>query len=124
MVLDLILVHFSQFQILIVVKCIFGVGNGSLVYIDNKKKNILVLGKVPRQGLDDRTITAVAEYSINLSRLQRKFCSSLHYTGSNSFLFVNTTKIYQFKAKNSEIKPYPLCWGNFSKYFTTMKKHD
>ena len=109
MVLDLILVHFSQFQILIVVKCIFRVGNGSLVYIDNKKKNILVLGKVPRQGLDDRTITAVAEYSINLSRLQRKFCSSLHYTGSNSFLFVNTTKIYQFKAKNSEIKPYPLC---------------
>ena len=102
---------------------IFGVGNGSLVYVDNKKK-ILVLSKVPRQGLDDTTITAVAEYSINLSRLQRKFCSSLHYTGSNSFLFVNTTKIYQFKAKDSEIKPYPLCWGNISKYFTTIKKHD
>ena len=36
---------------------------------------------------------------------------SLHYNGSNSFLFVNATKIYQFKAKDSEIKPYPLCLG-------------
>ena len=27
-------------------------------------------------------------------------------------------KIYQFKAKDSEIKPYPLCLGNISKGFT------
>ena len=25
---------------------------------------------------------------------------------------------YQFKAKDSEIKPYPLCLGNISKDFT------
>ena len=33
-------------------------------------------------------------------------------------------KIYQFKAKNSEIKPHPLCLGNISKDFTAnnMKK--
>ena len=33
-------------------------------------------------------------------------------------------KIYQFKAKNSEIKPYPLCLENISKDFTAsnMKK--
>ena len=42
---------------------------------------------------------------------------SLHYHGSNSFLLVNTTKTYQFKAKDSEIKPYPLCLGNISKDF-------
>ena len=43
---------------------------------------------------------------------------SLHYNGSNSFLFVNVVKIYQFKAKDSEIKLYPLFLGNILKYFT------
>ena len=43
---------------------------------------------------------------------------SLHYNGSNSFLFVNAIKIYQFKAKDSEINPYPLGLGYISKVFT------
>ena len=43
---------------------------------------------------------------------------SLHYNGGNSFLFVNAVKMYQFKEKDSEIKPYPLCLGNTSKDFT------
>ena len=43
---------------------------------------------------------------------------SIHYSGTNSFLLVNTTKIYQFKAKDSEIKPYTVCIGNTSKDFT------
>ena len=43
---------------------------------------------------------------------------SLHYNGSKSFLFVNATKIYQFKAKDSDIKDYSLCLGNISKDFT------
>ena len=30
-------------------------------------------------------------------------------------LFVNTVKMYQFKAKNSEIKPYSLCLVIFQK---------
>ena len=49
---------------------------------------------------------------------------SLHYNGSNSFLFVNVVKKYQFKVKDSEIKPYSLCLGNISKDFTlgNMKK--
>ena len=49
---------------------------------------------------------------------------SLHYNGSNSFLFVTTTKIRQFKASNSEIKDYALCLSNISKDFAiyNMKK--
>ena len=43
---------------------------------------------------------------------------NLHYNGSSSFLFVNATKIYQFKSKDSEIKKYFLCLGNISKDFT------
>ena len=49
-----------------------------------------------------------------------------YFNGSNSFLFVNVTKVYQFKAQNSEIKPYPLCLGNISRHLTAnnMKKQD
>ena len=50
---------------------------------------------------------------------------SLHYKGSNSFLFVKAIKIYQSK-KDFEIKDYALRLGNISKDFTinNMKKHD
>ena len=41
-----------------------------------------------------------------------------HYNGNNSFIFANAIKIYQFKAKGSEIKTCILCIGNISKYFT------
>ena len=38
----------------------------------------------------------------------------------NSFLFVNATKIYQFKANDWEIKINVLCLGNISKEFTAI----
>ena len=76
---------------------IFGVDNSFSMHIDNNKKDILVLGDGLTQRLDDTTITAEAKYSINFSKSQRKFCLSLHYNESSSFLFVNTTKICQFK---------------------------
>ena len=71
------------------------------VQIDNKEKDILILGKGPTQEIDD---TRLSTEAINL-----KFCLRLHYNGSNIFLFVNATNIYQFKAKDSEIKKYILC---------------
>ena len=37
---------------------------------------------------------------------EKIFLLSLHYNGSNSVLFVNASKIYQFKPKVSEIKYY------------------
>ena len=46
---------------------------------------------------------------------KKKFCLSLYYNGANSYLFVNGTEIYKFKAKNSEIVAIPLCLGNISK---------
>ena len=73
----------------------------SSVHIDNKEKDILILGLGKTQGLNGIYLTAEAQYSINFSRSNRKFCLSLHYNGSNCFLFVNATKIYQFKAKDS-----------------------
>ena len=40
---------------------------------------------------------------------------SFHYNGTNSYLFVNGTEIYKFKAKDSEIVAAPLCLGKVSK---------
>ena len=83
---------------------IFRVDMSSSVHIDNKKKDILILGISSTQGLDDATLSAETQYSINCSRSNRKSCLSLHYIGSNSFLFASATKIYQFKTKDSEKK--------------------
>ena len=65
-----------------------------------------------------------AKYPINFTQPRKRFVLSLHHNGSNSFLFANATKIYQFKANDSEIKEYTLCLGNISKDFTinSMKK--
>ena len=60
------------------------------------------MGIGPTQGLE-HTLTAEQKYSINFTVTKRKFCLSLHYNGANSYLFVNGTEIYKFKAKYSEI---------------------
>ena len=93
---------------------IFGADMSSSIHIDNKKKDILVLGRGPTQGLES-TLTAEKMYSINFTVTKRKFCFSLYYNGVNSYLFVNDTEIYKFKAKDSEIVAIPLCLGNISK---------
>ena len=59
-----------------------------------KKKNILVLGEDPTQGLDDTTIKAEAKYPMNFRESGKRFVLSLQYKGRRSFLFVNVTKIH------------------------------
>ena len=89
------------------------------------KKDILVLGIGPTQGLE-HTLTAEKMYSINFTVTKKKFCLSLHYNWANSYLFVNGTEVYQLKAKNSQIVASPLCLGKISKDWSTdnTKKTD
>ena len=63
-------------------------------------------------------------YSINFTENDKKICLSLHCNGANSYLFVNGTKIYKFKAKDSQIVAIPLCLENISKDWSVdnMKK--
>ena len=84
------------------------------IHIDNKGKDILVLGRGQTQGLES-TLTAEKMYSINFIVTKEKFCLSLHYNGANSYLFVNGTETIKFKAKDSAIVASPLCLGNISK---------
>ena len=71
--------------------------------IDNKKKDILILGKDPAHGLE-RTLTAEKLYSVNFTKERIQFCLSLHYNGVNNYLFVSGTEIIKFKAKDSKIR--------------------
>ena len=73
------------------------------MHADNNGKDNLTVGEAPTK---------------EFHQPNKRLVLSLHYNGSNSFLLVNATKIYQFKAKNSEIKDYALCLGNFLKSCT------
>ena len=96
----------------------------SSTHVDNKGKDILILGIGPTQGLGEHSLTAEKMYSINFTVTKKKFCLRLHYNGANSYLFVNGKEIVKFKAKDSEIVASPLCLGNISKDWPTsnMKK--
>ena len=88
---------------------ISGVAMSSSSNIDNKGKYILILGKRPTQGLGEHSLSAEKTYSINFTKVNTKFCLSLHYNGANSYLFVNDTEIHKFTAKDSELVPNNLC---------------
>ena len=66
---------------------IFGVDMSTSIHIDNKGKDILVVGREPTQGLES-TLTAEKMYSINFTVTRKKFCLSLHYNGANSYLLM------------------------------------
>ena len=95
----------------------------SSAHIDDKKTDILVLGKGPTQGLE-HTLAAEKMYAINFTVTKKKFCLSLHYNGTSSYLFVNGTEIIKYKAIDAEIEATPLCLGNISKDWSvdSMKK--
>ena len=63
----------------------------SLVQIDNKKKDILLLEQ------------------------QNKFYLRLHYDEVTSYILLNSVEIYKFKGKDSEINAALLCLDNVSK---------
>ena len=63
---------------------VFGADMTLSVRIDNKIKNILILGEGPTQALDDITLKAEAIYATYFTQPNKRFVISLHYNGSNS----------------------------------------
>ena len=84
--------------------------------IDNRKKDVLILGKGPVQGLEYK-LSAEKIYSISFTE-NKKNCLSLHYNGAKSYLFVNGKEIHKFKAKDSEVVPNIFCLGYISNDFS------
>ena len=64
----------------------------SSIHIDNKKKDILVLGRGPTQGLES-TLTAEKMHSINFTVTKTKFCLSLHYNGAIWLILMNLMRV-------------------------------
>ena len=71
----------------------------SSAHIDNRGKDMLILGIGPTQGLGEDSLTAEKMYSIHFTVTKKKFCLSLHYNGANSYLFVNSKKIVKILKK-------------------------
>ena len=90
-------------------------------FVDNKGKDILLLGKGPTQGLGKHSLAAEKKCSINFTKVNTKFCLSLHYNGDDTYLLVDGTEIIKFKEKDSMTVPNNLCLGNVSKDFSASK---
>ena len=103
---------------------IFGADTSSSVSVGNEGKYILILGSGPTQGLGEHSLSAEKMHLINFTVIKKKFCLSLLYNSANSYLFVNGTEIYKFKAKDSEIVATLLSLENISKDWSVdnMKK--
>ena len=83
---------------------IFGVDMSSSTKIDNKKKEILILGKGPTQGLGEHSLSDEKIYSFNFTKVNTKFCLNLHHNGAKSYLFANGTEIHKFTVKDSKFQ--------------------
>ena len=66
---------------------IFGVDMSSSTKIGNRKKDELIIGKGPTQGLE-HTLSAEKVHSINFTENNKKVCLSLHYNGANIYLLM------------------------------------
>ena len=60
---------------------------------------ILILGTGPISGLGEHSLSAKKMYAINFTKIDTKFCLSLHYNGANSYLFVNGTEFINLQQK-------------------------
>ena len=96
---------------------IFGDDISSLMHFNDKRKDILILGKGSPDGLDDTTLAAKKDL-ISFTEQLKKLCLSLCYNEVNSYLFVNVAEIYKFKAKDSDINSTPLCLVNVLEDFS------
>ena len=68
------------------------------LHVDNKEKDILILGKGPTQGLGEHSLTSEKMYPINLPANKGKNCLNLHYSGANSHLLM-VQKLLNLKQK-------------------------
>ena len=71
---------------------IIGADMSSSVHVDNKYKDILILGEGRTQALDDTSLTGEAKYPINFTQPNKGFVLSLFYNTNNiSYLLMLQT---------------------------------
>ena len=66
--------------------------------IDNREKDILILGKGPTQGLE-HAVSAENVYSITFAEHNKKLCLSLHYNGADKLCLLMVKKFISSNQK-------------------------
>ena len=97
---------------------VFGVHENSVIHSNNKANNIFIMGDGIVQGINDTTLYAERRYSQNFTAVNKKCVLSLHYSGDDSYLFINGKQELKFKAKDDQIVKEILCLGNISDDWT------
>ena len=90
------------------------------VYSSGNKSaaNLMILGKSLIQKINNQTVYARYSLMTNFTQTSAKYCLSIHYNGLIYRLFANDKKQVVFRAKNSEIVLYKMCFRfYFSKCF-------
>ena len=81
-------------------------------------------GKGPTFGINGIFGVAEKKFDINFSKVNTKFCLSLHYNGNNSYLYVDGREIFKFKSDNENVNfPIQFCLGSVSNGFSALEKY-
>ena len=78
---------------------IFGANMDSSTNLDNKGKDILILGKGPTQGLGEHSLSGEKMYSINFIKVNTKFCLSCIVMEITVIYLLMIQKLLNFKLK-------------------------
>ena len=100
---------------------IFGADMSFSVHATNRANHIYVMGDGLTQGIHDTTLYVEKKYFRNFTEPNVKFVLSLHYNGSDSYLFVNGRQELKFKCKTDQLVKEKLCIGNLSDQWTATK---
>ena len=100
---------------------IFGSDMSFSKHANNEGNNVYVMGKDYVQKINGTTIYAEKMYYRNFTYLGKKFMLSLHYSGNDSYLFVNGRQELKFKTKADQLVKEKLCIGNLSDQWTTSE---
>lgn len=74
------------------------------MHINNENKETWIVGGASKELLDNTILNAEGEYSIKFTKPENRFCfKSKLQQQKNSYLFANTVKRCQFKAKHSKL---------------------
>ena len=98
---------------------VFGISSSSSVHIDKRNKDIMIIKKGPANGLDDTKINR-RDWMLNLFKNKINFVYICIKMETKDFFYAKGVNAYQFRVKDTEIKPYPLRLGNISKDFKVM----
>ena len=81
-----------------------------------------MLGEWPTYNINGSFGSPEKNFSINFSKAKTKFSFSFHYNVDNSYLFVNGTEIFNFKANNGNVNfPTQISLGNISNGFGAVE---